>query len=211
MFSIYLLGILVAVLVGLLLKRTVLSGTPAPFIIELPPYRFPTLNNVGLQVWSKAKDFIERATTVVLLGTVIVWFLRSFDVRFFWVENSADSILAVLGGFIAPIFAPMGFGNWQAVTSLVTGLLAKESVVSTMAVLYNASDAGLGSALQTVFTPLAAFSFLVFVLLYPPCFAAIATMKHEIGLKWTSFAIVMEIAVAWLVSYIVYLVGGLLL
>ena len=208
MFSIYLLGIFVAILVGLLLKRTLLSGTPAPFIIELPPYRFPTLNNVGLQVWSKAKDFIERAMTIILLGTIIIWFLGSFDIRFFWVENSADSILAALGGFAAPIFAPMGFGNWQAVTSLVTGLLAKESVVSTMAVLYNASDAGLGSVLQTVFTPVTAFSFLVFVLLYPPCFAAISTMKREIGSKWTSFAVLMEIAVAWIVSYSVYLVGS---
>lgn len=202
--SLYLLGILVAILAGLILKNTAFRGTPAPFIIELPPYRFPTVKNVMLQVWAKAKDFIERAITIILLATVVVWFLGSFDPKFFWTDDSAQSMLAAIGGWLAPVFRPLGFGNWQAVTSLVSGLMAKESVVSTMAVLYKTTDSSLQTALQSIFTPASAYAFLVFVLLYPPCVAAITTMKREIGLRWTAFTVIGEIVIAWIVSFLAY-------
>ena len=202
--SLYLLGILVAILAGLILKNTAFRGTPAPFIIELPPYRFPTVKNVSLQVWEKAKDFIERAITVILLATVVVWFLGSFDPKFFWTDDSAKSMLAAIGGWLAPVFKPLGFGNWQAVTSLVSGLMAKESVVSTMAVLYKTTDSSLQTALQSIFTPASAYAFLVFVLLYPPCVAAITTMKREIGLRWTAFSVISQLLIAWIVSFLAY-------
>lgn len=211
MFSFYLLGILVAVLYGLLLKKTLFHGKPAPFIIELPPYRFPTFQNVARNLWDKAQDFVERAITIILAATVMIWFLRNVNPRFFWVDDSSESILAVLGGFIAPVFKPLGFGNWQSVTSLVTGLLAKESVLSSMTVLYkDAAGTGLVDVLRGIFTPLSAVSFLTFFLLYPPCVASMSVMEKEIGRGWTMLSILMQILIAWLAAFLVFQLGGLL-
>ncbi|HQG88808.1 MAG TPA: ferrous iron transport protein B [Flexilinea sp.] len=210
-FSLYLIGILVAVLMGLILKSTLFRGTPAPFIIELPPYRWPAPHNVAIQVWEKIKDFLERAVTIILLATVVIWFLGSFDPKFYWTADSSQSILAMLGGLFAPLFLPLGFGNWQAITSLVSGFMAKESIISTMAVVYKAADQGLQTVLQSIFTPASAFSFLIFVLLYPPCIASVSTMNKEVGTKWTGFAIVLELATAWIVSFLAYHIALLIL
>lgn len=204
MFAFYLLGILIAVLYGLLLKRSLFRGKPAPFIIELPPYRMPTLGNVARNLWDKAKDFVERASTVILVGTVLIWFLQSVDTHLFLVEDSSQSILAALGGFLEPVFKPLGFGTWQAVTSLVTGILAKESVLSTMSVLY-----GSEAAAAATFTTLSALSFLTFFLLYPPCLGSMSAMRREIGPKWAALGILLQLCIAWVVSFIVFRVGCL--
>jgi ferrous iron transport protein B len=203
--SLYVIGILVAIISGLLLKRTVYKGSSVPFIMELPAYRFPSGKTLLLHMWEKAKDFITRAFTVIFIATIIIWLLQSFDFRFNLVEDSAESMLAAIGTFIAPIFAPLGFGNWRASTALITGLTAKEAVVSTFEVLL-----GNSMTIQELFTPLSAFAFLCFILLYMPCVAAFAAAKRELGsLKGAVLTAAFQTGVAWLVAFLVYNVGRL--
>lgn len=205
-FSIYLLGMIMAVLTALLFKNTILKGDKAPFVMELPPYRLPTPKSLWLHVWDRLKDFLIRAGTVLMGATIIIWFLQSFDLSFNLINDSSNSILASIGKAIAPVFAPCGFGDWKASVSLVTGLAAKESVVSTMAVLYGSAQ----SALYETFTVLSAYSFMVFVLLYTPCVAALSAIRKEMGsAKWTFISIGYQLLVAWFMSALVYQVGTL--
>lgn len=206
MILLYVLGIVVGILVALVLKRTMFKGEPVPFVMELPNYRMPSLGNMGRLVWEKAKDFLTRAFTIIFLASVVIWFLQTFDVRFNVVVDSADSLLALLGGLIAPLFSPLGFGDWQSSTALVTGFIAKESVVSTLTVLLGGSTA----ALASIFTPLTAFTFLVFALLYTPCVAAIAAVRNELGGKRAIGVVLMQCAVAWVVAFAVHTIGLLL-
>ena len=207
-FSIYLLGIVVAILTALLFKNTILKGKPAPFVMELPPYRFPTPKSLWLHVWERLKDFLVRAGTIILGATIIIWFLQSFNLQLQMVSDSADSILASIGTAIAPIFTLCGFGDWKASVSLLTGLVAKESVVSTMAVLFGTA----GTTMTQVFSPLSAYAFMVFVLLYTPCVAALSAIHKEMGsAKWTLITIVYQLLVAWFVSACVFQFGTLLL
>lgn len=210
-FSIYLLGIVVAVLTALLFKNTILKGEPAPFVMELPPYRMPSALSLWLHVWERLKDFLTRAGTVLLGASIVIWFLQSFSPGMQMVENSSQSILAAIGSFIAPVFTLCGFGNWEASVSLLTGLVAKESVVSTMSVLYQ-STGGISTALQSVFTPLSAYSFMIFVLLYTPCIAALAAIRREMeSTKWTLIAIVYQPLVAWFASALFFQIGTLIM
>lgn len=202
MVLLYVMGMVVGVLVALVLKRTAFKGDPVPFVMELPNYRLPSLGNMGRLVWDKAKDFITRAFTIIFLASVVIWFLQTFDMRLNVVENSADSLLAALGGLISPVFAPLGFADWRASTALVTGFIAKESVVSTLTVLL-----GSASAITSLFTPLTAFAFLTFALLYTPCVAAIAAVKNELGMKSALIVAAMQCGVAWIVAFIVRLAG----
>ncbi len=211
-FSIYLLGIFVAILAGFILKRTALKGENATFVMELPPYRLPTLKGLCIHIWERLKDFLSKAGTVLLAASVIIWFLQSFNTSLEMVDDSSRSILAAAGTAIAPVFVPLGFGFWQASVALVSGLAAKETVVSTFGILLGAADeTASAAALNGVFTPLSAFSFLVFVLLYTPCFAALSAIRREMrSWKWTLFAIVMQLGVAWVCSFAVYQGGRLL-
>ena len=209
MIALYVLGIVAAVLSGLLFKKTVFKGNPVPFVMELPSYRFPSPKNILLHMWDKAKGFIQRAFTVILAATVVIWFLQSYDWSFNIVTNSANSILASLGSFIAPIFAPLGFGDWRAATALLTGLMAKETVVSTFSVLLNSGNIAI--SLRTLFTPLAAFSFLCFTLLYMPCIATLATTRRELGsFRNALMAMAYQTGVAWFTAFIVFQTGKLL-
>lgn len=211
MMALYLMGIFVGILWGLMMKSTVYRGNPVPFVMELPNYRIPSPKSVGLLMWDKARDFLTRAFTVIFVATVIIWFLQSFDLRFNVVENSADSMLAMLGRLVAPLFAPLGFTDWRAATALITGFSAKEAVVSTMAVLTGAGSAGLTKALQAIFTPVQAFSFLTFTLLYTPCVAAIAAVKREMGSgKAAAGVALMQCVLAWVCAFLVYQVGSAL-
>ncbi len=206
-FSIYLLGIVVAVLSALLFKNTLLKGEPAPFVMELPPYRMPTPKSLWLHVWERLKDFLTRAGTIILAATIVIWFLQSFSPSLQPVTDSQSSILAAVGTWLAPVFTLCGFGDWRASVSLVTGLVAKESVVSTMAVLYG----GAGIALTQVFTPLSAYAFMVFVLLYTPCIAALSAIHREMGsIKWTLITIGYQLVVAWFASALIYQIGTLI-
>ena len=205
MISLYVLGILVGVLAALLMKNSVFRGKPVPFVMELPNYRLPSLKSVGLLLWEKAKDFLQRAFTVIFLATVVIWFLQSFDTRLNVVADSADSLLALIGQWLAVLFAPLGFGDWRCATSLISGFIAKESVVSTLQVL-------LGSAtVSSLFTARSAISFLVFTLLYTPCVAAVATIRRELGsVVKTVGVVLLQCGVAWLAAFIAYAIGGLL-
>ena len=205
MISLYVLGILVGVLAALLMKNSVFRGKPVPFVMELPNYRLPSLKSVGLLLWEKAKDFLQRAFTVIFLATVVIWFLQSFDTRLNVVADSADSLLALIGQWLAVLFAPLGFGDWRCATSLISGFIAKESVVSTLQVL-------LGSAaVSSLFTARRAISFLVFTLLYTPCVAAVATIRRELGsVVKTVGVVLLQCGVAWLAAFIAYAIGGLL-
>ena len=210
MIGLYATGILLGIIVALILKRTAFRGEPVPFVMELPNYRMPSPKSVFLLLWEKARDFLQRAFTVIFIATIIIWFLQSFDTRLNVVDNSADSLLAMIGKFIAPIFKPLGFGDWRAVTALISGFTAKEAVVSTLSVLMNTGTAQLGSVLPSLFTGLSAVSFLVFTLLYTPCVAAVATIKKELGSRIKTVGVVfMQCAVAYIASFIVYSVGGL--
>ena len=180
MVLLYLVGILVGMVVALVFKATVFKGEPVPFIMELPNYRLPSLKTTVMLAWDKAKDFITRAFTLIFAASVVIWFLQTFDFQLNVVSDQSQSLLAGLGGLLAPLFAPLGFGDWRASTALVTGLLAKESVISTLSVLLGTESA---AALGALFTPLTAFVFLVFTLLYPPCIAAIGAAKNELGTK----------------------------
>lgn len=212
MIILYVMGILLGILSGLLLKNTLFQGQPVPFVMELPAYRMPSGKTIMLHMWEKAKDFITRAFTLIFMATIIIWLLQSFDFKFNIVENSADSILASIGALIAPIFAPLGFGNWQSATALITGLTAKEAVVSTFAVLMGVSEAeALAPLLSKMFTPLTAFSFLTFTLLYMPCVAAMAAMKRELGsAKYAVYAMSYQTTVAWVAAFFVFTIGKLL-
>ncbi|MBQ0067073.1 MAG: ferrous iron transport protein B [Phascolarctobacterium sp.] len=204
MTSIYLLGIFVAIISGILLRTTIFHGKPVPFLMELPAYRIPSAKNVLLQMWLKAKDFIYRAFTIIFLASMLIWFLQNFNIHFFMVDNAAESILADIGKFIAPIFAPLGFGNWQASTALITGWTAKEVVISTLSVL-TGTDGNLPNLTKLFPTLASAYSFLVFCLLYPPCFAAMATIKRELNSYSQMLAVMFyQIFVAWLVAFTIY-------
>lgn len=206
MTSLYILGILIAILTGLIFKKTLYRGNPVPFVLELPAYRLPSIKNVLLHMWDKAKDFLVRAFTIIFLASIIIWFLQSFDIQFNFVTDNSTSILAAIGRFIAPVFTPLGFGSWQASTSLITGLTAKETVISTLSVLTGGEQ-----MLTSLFTPLAAYSFLAFVLLYMPCIAAVATTKRELGTKNAVFTIVYQTLAAWVVAFVIFQIGSLLL
>jgi ferrous iron transport protein B len=196
--GLYLLGIVVGVLMALLFKRTLFTGEAVPFVMELPNYRFPSPRNVIQLLWEKAKDFLQRAFSVILVATIAVWFLQSFDLRFNLVEDSQNSILAMLAGFIAPVFAPTGLGDWRIVTSLISGFMAKESVVSVLEILFGSGVAALGTA--------TAASLLVFSLLYTPCVAAIAAIRRELGTRWAIGVVLWQCCIAWVAALIVRLI-----
>ncbi len=202
MIALYVFGMIMGVVVGLVLKKTTFHGEPVPFVMELPNYRMPGFKSVVMLIWDKAKDFITKAFTVIFTASVIIWFLQTFDTRFNVVVNSADSMLALVGQFISPIFKPLGFGDWRAATALITGFSAKEAVISTLTVLVGGD---IGTALQGIFSVPAAIAFLVFTLLYTPCVAAIAAVKRELRSgKWALFIAFGQTAFAWIVSFILY-------
>jgi len=208
MIILYLTGMALGVLTGLILNKTAYKGHPVPFVMELPNYRLPSPKTVVLLLWDKTKDFIERAFTLIFVASLVIWFLNTFGPGLNTVTNSGDSMLAGIGKVIAPVFAPLGFGDWRASTALITGLAAKEAVISTLAVLTGSGSAGLVTTLSEMFTPLSAFSFLIFTLLYTPCIAAIGAYRNE--MKSTRAAVVMvffQIAVAWVAAFLVYRVG----
>ena len=210
MIGLYVTGIILGIIVALILKNTAFRGNPVPFVMELPNYRLPSFKSVMLLLWEKARDFLERAFTVIFVASIVIWFLRTFDTKLNVVEDSSQSLLALVGRFIAPAFAPLGFGDWRAVTSLISGFTAKEAVVSTMAVLMGTSVNELGGALSTLFTPLSALSFLVFTLLYTPCVAAIATVRRELHSRGATFGVVlMQCGVAYLAALAVWQIGSL--
>ncbi len=200
--GLYLLGIVTGILVALLYKKTLFRGEAVPFVMELPNYRLPSARNVLQLLWEKAKDFLQRAFSVILIATIVVWFLQSFDFRFNLVTDSRESILAAVSGLLVPLFRPVGLGDWRIVTSLISGFMAKESVVSVMEILF-ASSEGIGSMLST----LTAASLLVFSLLYTPCVAAVASIKRELGSRWALYVVLWQCGVAWIAALIVHLAG----
>ena len=197
--GLYFLGIVTAVFVSLLYRKTLFKGEPVPFVMELPNYRMPSFRSVMQLLWEKSKDFLQRAFSVILVATVIVWFLQSFDFRFNYLETSENSIMAVLAGAVAPIMRPIGMGDWRIVTSLISGFMAKESVVSIMQMLFAGGMEGLGK--------LTAACMLVFSLLYTPCVAAIASIRRELGSKWAVSVVIWQCALAWVMALIVRLIG----
>ena len=208
MIVLYLLGMVVGVLYGLLLKSSLFRGEPVPFVMELPNYRLPSAKSVWMLLWDKAKDFLTRAFTVIFVATIIIWFLQSFDSRLNIVTDSANSLLAMLGGLIAPLFTPLGFGDWRVSTALITGFSAKETVVSTLAVLTGSSMAELPQALAGMFSPFTAFVFLVFTLLYTPCVAAIAAVKRELNSGRSAALVALsQCVIAWVIAFAVRLLG----
>lgn len=213
MLSVYLIGILVAILSGLLLKGTVFRGNPVPFVMELPAYRIPSPKSVLLLMWEKAKDFLRKAFTIIFVASIVIWFLQSFDLHLNMVADPSHSILAKLGSLIGPVFAPLGFTDWRASTALITGITAKESVVSTLTVLTGAATtADLSAALSAIFTPLSAFSFLVFTVLYMPCVAAFAASRRELGsTKGAILTAAYQTGAAYVVALAVYQIGSLFL
>ena len=212
MLCLYFGGIAVGILVALLLKSTCFKGNPVPFVMELPNYRLPSLKSVVLLMWEKAKDFLTRAFTVIFMATIIIWFLQTFDLKLNVVEDSAGSILAAIGRLVAPVFAPLGFGDWRMVTALVSGFTAKEAVVSTFGVILGVNAEQLALALHSLFTPASAAAFLAFCLLYTPCVAAVAAMKRELNSGWkTVLVMVSQCVIAWIAAFLVYHVGGMLL
>jgi ferrous iron transport protein B len=202
MVGLYFTGILVGVITALVLKKTLFKGEAVPFVMELPNYRMPGAGNVGRLLWDKAKDFLQRAFTVIFIATLVIWFLQTFDPHMNRVTDSQESILAIISGLIAPIFVPMGFADWRISTALVTGFMAKESVVSTISVLF-----GSAAAFQAVLEPVSAMSLLVFCLLYTPCVAAIASVRRELGSKWATIIVIGQCCIAWIVALIVALIG----
>ena len=213
-FALYLLGMIMAVISGIIFNKTLFAGEPAAFVMELPPYRLPTMNNTLIHVWDKVRGFLVRAGTLILLMSIVLWFLQSFTPALQITEDSAESILAAIGGFIAPVFRPMGFGVWQAAVAILTGLIAKEAVVASLSMFYGFSLTATGAAVAAAmagFSPLSAFAFLVFILLYVPCVAAVATLYREIrSLKWTAVSVAWQIGAAYLVSLLVYRIGVLI-
>lgn len=205
MIGLYFGGILVAILLALLMRKTMFRGEAVPFVMELPNYRMPGAKNVCHLLWEKAKDFLQRAFTVIFLATIAIWFLQTFDPHFCIVADSKDSILAVLSGFIAPVFAPLGFGDWRISTALITGFMAKESVVSSLSVLFGST-----ASLSGVLSPLSAAALLVFCLLYTPCVAAVASIKRELGGRWAVGVVIGQCVVAWIAAFLVRIVGMLI-
>ena len=203
MIALYFGGILMGILMALLMGHTMFSGEAVPFVMELPNYRLPGAKNVGHLLWDKAKDFLQRAFTVIFLATMVIWFLQSFNLHLNMVSDSRDSILAMVAGVIAPLFAPMGLADWRISTALITGFLAKESVVSTLSILFGST-----AALTSGITPLSAASLLVFCLLYTPCVAAIASIKRELGSKWAISVVILQCAIAWIAAFLIYLIGS---
>lgn len=209
MMGLYVTGIIVGILCALLYKKTMFHGKPVPFVMELPNYRFPSAKSVFLLMWDKAKDFITRAFTVIFLASIVIWFLQSFDTRLNVVADSSQSLLALIGRFISPIFSPLGFADWRISTSLITGFTAKEAVVSTMSVLTGTSVSTLAGTLSSLFTPLSAVSFLVFTLLYTPCVAAVAAMRREFNSSLKAAgAAVLQCVIAWVAAALIYTVGS---
>jgi ferrous iron transport protein B len=203
MICLYLLGILVGIVVAKILQQTTFHGQPVPFVMELPNYRFPSLKTTARLAWDKTKGFLTRAFSIIFIASITVWFLQTFDVRINMVADQSQSMLATLGSLVTPIFTPLGFSDWRASTALITGLLAKESVVSTLTVLLG----GQMSILTTMFTPFSAFVFLTFTLLYPPCVAAISSVRAELGGKWALAVFAQQLIIAWVVAWIVHLIG----
>ena len=204
-------GMAVGVIMALIFKKILFRGKPMPFVMELPNYRFPSLKSVLLLMWEKARDFIERAFTIIFVATIIIWFLQTFDAQLNVAVDSAQSLLAMIGQWLAPIFAPLGFSDWRISTALITGISAKEAVVSTLSVLLGTSSAGVSGAIGGLFTPLSAASFLTFTLLYTPCVAAIAAIRREMNSTVRTIGVViLQCTVAWLMAVLVYHVGGLL-
>ncbi len=212
MIGLYVSGIVLAILVALLLKNTAFRGKPVPFVMELPNYRLPSPKSVLLLLWEKARDFLQRAFTIIFMATLVIWFLQTFDTRLNVVADSSLSLLADIGRFVAPVLRPLGFDDWRVATALISGFTAKEAVVSTLSVLTGAGSAALPAALAALFTPLSAVSFLLFTLLYTPCVAAVGTIRREFNSRLAAAGIVvMQCGVAWLVAFAVYQLAGLLL
>ncbi|MCQ2386520.1 MAG: ferrous iron transport protein B, partial [Clostridia bacterium] len=209
MMCLYVGGILLGILSALALKTFFFKGKPVPFVMELPNYRIPSVRSVLLLMWEKAKDFLVKAFTVIFVATVVIWFLQTFDIRFNVAKDmGTDSFLALIGQFLTPIFAPLGFGDWRVVTSLIAGFSAKEAVVGTMGVLLGVGTGDLAPVLSSFFSPLSAVSFLVFTLLYTPCVAAIATVRKELGSRLKAFYVVLgQCAVGWGAAFIIYQIG----
>lgn len=205
MITLYFTGILVGIITAMILKQTKFKGEAVPFVMELPNYRMPGLKNVMQLLWEKAKDFLEKAFTVIFLATIIIWFLQTFSLHLSVVTDSKDSILAVIAGLIAPLFKPLGFGDWRISTALMSGFIAKESVVSTLSVLFKSTEALFG-----ILTPAAAAALLVFCLLYTPCVAAIASIKRELGAKWAGVIMLMQCVIAWICAFLVYSLARLI-
>jgi ferrous iron transport protein B len=211
-FSIYVLGMVVAILSGVLLKNTILKGEASPFVMELPPYRIPTIKGLTIHMLDRGKGFIKKAGTVIFAASVIIWFLQSYNLSLQMVDDPANSIFGAIGMAIAPIFAPLGFGDWKSAVALLTGLVAKEVVVSTLGILHGVGDDStqLVTLLQTAYTPLIAYAFMAFTLLYVPCIAAVAAIKREMNSwKWTMIAVGYQLIVAWTVSFLIYQIGRL--
>ena len=204
MVGLYLFGIIMGIITAYISKKTIFKGEAVPFVMELPNYRMPGLKNVARLLWDKAKDFLTRAFTVIFVATIVIWFLQSFSFSFSLVENSKDSMLAVISGFLAPLFVPLGFGDWRVATALITGFMAKESVVSTFSVLFGTSE-----AMLSAISPAAALSLLVFCLLYTPCVAAVASVKRELGRKWAAGIVVFQCSIAWITALVVKLVASM--
>lgn len=199
MVGLYVVGILIGILVALIIRKTLFKGEAVPFVMELPNYRMPALKNVLQLLWEKAKNFLQRAFTVIFVATIVIWFLQSFDLHFNLTADSQNSILAVVAGLIAPVFAPLGFGDWRISTALISGFMAKESVVSTLSVLTGSMD-----VIHKILTPASALSLLIFCLLYTPCVAAVSSVKRELGSKWALVVVVGQCVVAWIMAALVY-------
>lgn len=199
MVGLYVVGILIGILMALIIRKTLFKGEAVPFVMELPNYRMPALKNVLQLLWEKAKDFLQRAFTVIFVATIVIWFLQSFDLHFNLTADSQNSILAVVAGLIAPVFAPLGFGDWRISTALISGFMAKESVVSTLSVLTGSMD-----VIHKILTPASALSLLIFCLLYTPCVAAVSSVKRELGSKWALVVVVGQCVVAWIMAALVY-------
>ena len=204
MAGLYLLGIIMAIIMSLVFKDTLFKGEAVPFVMELPNYRMPGVKNVAQLLWEKSKDFIQRAFTVIFMATVLIWFMKSFDIHFNMVQESHQSILSMISGWLVPVFAPLGLADWRIVTSLVSGFMAKESVVSTMQVLFS------GMKIDSVLTTASAASLLVFSLLYTPCVAAIASIKRELGARWAIGVVLWQCVIAWVVSFVIYVIVNLI-
>lgn len=209
MIGLYLIGILMGILCGLIFNKTIFRGKPVPFVMELPNYRLPSAASVGMLMWNKAKDFITKAFTIIFLASIVIWFLQTFDLKFNVVADSSESMLAAIGRVITPVFAPLGITDWRMCTSLIVGFTAKEAVVSSAAVLLGTTTAMLPEVLSGVFSPATAFVFLVFTLLYTPCVAAVSTVAKELDKKWAVFVVVFQVGVAWITALFVRVLVGL--
>lgn len=197
MVALYFLGIAIGILVALISKNTMFKGEAVPFVMELPNYRMPGMKNVARLLWDKAKDFLQRAFTIIFVATILIWFLQNFNLHLSIVSDSQESILAAVAGVIAPVFKPLGFGDWRITVALITGFIAKESVVSTLNVLFAST-----AALEAVLSPVNAAALLVFCLLYTPCVAAIASIKRELGTKWAIGVIIGQCMIAWIAAFV---------